>query len=170
MRADGGVRHDSARRLGSSLFAELSRIEPDQRDLVEQGSVANDLRHRIHREGELLGTATRQVLRYDHLSGALAVGEDEAIPFPRTSQFLILPRDGDDPRERQPEPEAERTQQYGPSLLAHRVSRRPWTNSPTSSGKRPQRSRILLPAETVCQGRAGNGRAPLPARPDAVRA
>lgn len=133
MRADGGVRHDAAGRLASRLLGELGRIEPDQRDLVEERSIAHDLRHRVHREGELLRPAGREVCWYDHLSGALAVGEDEAITFSRASVFRLLPRDGDDPRERQTEPEAQRTLEDDPSLLARRVSRRPSKDSPTSS-------------------------------------
>jgi len=132
MRADSGVRHDSAGCLDSRLLGELGRIEPDQRDLVEQGSIADDLCHGIHREGELLGTARRQVRWYDHLSCALAVSEDEAIAFSRASLFLVL-RCGGDPAERQIEPEAERTLQYGPSLLAHPAWPRPWKDSPAPS-------------------------------------
>ena len=130
MRADSGVRHDSTGCQGSRLLGELGRIEPDQRDLVEQGSIADHLRHGIHREGELLGTARRQVRWYDHLSGAFAVSEDEAIALSRASLFVVL-RCGGDPAERQTKPEAERTRQHGPSLLTHPAWPRPWKDSPT---------------------------------------
>src|SRR5438552_11480772 len=90
MRAHGGVCDDASRRLRPGVRAELRGIEPDQGNLIQQGSVADDLRRRIHREGQLLRTAERQILRGDHLAGALTVGEDEAIALSRPSGLVVV--------------------------------------------------------------------------------
>ncbi len=90
VRTHGGVRNDATRGLRPGVRAELRGIEPDQSHLIQQGSVADDLRHRIHREGELLRTAERQILRSDHLAGALTDGEDEPIALARPSGLVVL--------------------------------------------------------------------------------
>src|SRR5216117_2435697 len=88
MRTDGRIRDDAGGRLRASLLGEVRRIEAHEYELVEQRSVAHDVRGRIHREGELLRPAERQVVGGDDLSGALAVGENEAITLSRSVGLL----------------------------------------------------------------------------------
>jgi hypothetical protein len=88
--ADGGVRDDAARRLGTGLRTELRRIQPNEGYLIEQGPVAHDLGRGVHREGQLLGAAERQVRGADHLPGALAGGKDEAVTLPWASSLVVL--------------------------------------------------------------------------------
>src|SRR5262245_5236242 len=92
MCAYGGVGDHALRGVGARGLGELRRSEPDQRDLVEQGTVADDLGGRVHREGQLLGTAERKVVWYDHLASSLAEREDEAIALVRPSCLVVLSR------------------------------------------------------------------------------
>src|SRR5256885_8188808 len=156
VRADGGVRDDASGRLRPGVRAELRGIEPDQGHLIQQGSVANDLRHRIHREGELLRTAERQILGGDHLPGALTVGEDESVALAWPHALVVLSGEDVDAPERHTEPEAGGQLQRGTSVQMCCVSTAGWKNSPhlplyarsKGAGSHPRTSRSLHAGQT----------------------
>ena len=156
VRADGGVRDDATRRLRTGVGAELRGIEPDQRHLIQQRSVANDLRHRIHREGELLRTAERQILGGDHLPGALTIGEDESVALAWPHALVVLSGEDVDAPERHTEPEAGGQLQRGTSVQMCCVSTAGWKNSPhlplyarsKGAGIHPRTSRSLHAGQT----------------------
>src|SRR5439155_27277696 len=101
------------------LVGELCRIEADQRHQVEGRPVPYDLRARIHRVGQLLGPAERQVLRRDELAVPVAGWEHELIALLWASRFRILASSEGTVEERETQPQAEGCLQYRATPLGH---------------------------------------------------